>query len=750
MSESRLVRVNSIRSQNLTCLGGCIFSGPTIDEEGNVLDAGSYLVVKAAGSLLGGVQVQPGQWWRVSGCATTREVAVNGYRLTERQVDAEDISLTLPSGEHIVTLMAESEDFRGVGRVKARKLWEAFGERLYDIFDEGDAASLTEVLGEEVARQAVAAWRLHGDARTLQWLAAQGFSSALGRKVTAFFGMDTPERIEEDPYRLLSFCAGWKETDRLAQRHFSVAQDDPRRLKGAIEEALYRLFDDGHTAASLPMLMTRLESVLGVQSGTCLWRALVPDALSEGFGNGSYLIGTEHDVHPVGPYVMELSVAQVLAERLMKDLPPLLAAGRVEAILAEHEGAEGFVLNEQQRLAVQAAVAYPLLLITGGAGVGKTTVLKALYEAYDDVDVQVFQVALAGRAAKRLQEATGRPAATIASFLRNTSVENLAAPAVLVIDEASMVDIITMHRLCELLPAHVRLVMAGDPAQLMPVGPGLVFHALVDQLAVPRVELQVVKRHGGAIADAALSIRAGIWPALPAVDTAPIAFFPCGSGNDASSGAAEMALRLYAEAPGQTQILSARRSGHNGVDGLNLRCQQSCAGDAEHLLVWSNEHGQAADTGFRLGDPVLCTRNLWDCGLQNGSLGRLVEIEKEPSVLRNDEGGETRRTIAWVEWDDGERRPVFESMLDDLALGYAITVHKSQGSQWPRVIVVLTGSRLLDRTLIYTAVTRAQVQVLLMGDECAVRQAVEALPKAHHRRVGLNGLLRQALSGMQA
>lgn len=162
-------------------------------------------------------------------------------------------------------------------------------------------------------------------------------------------------------------------------------------------------------------------------------------------------------------------------------------------------------------------------------------------------------------------------------------------------------------------------------------------------------------------------------------------------------------------------------------------------------MVWSEQHESWAHTGFHLGDPVICTRNRWDLGLQNGSLGKLVQVEDTPRLITNQQGEEVGYAIAWVEWDDGERRPVFEEMLDDLELGYAITTHKAQGSQWPRVIVCITGNRLLDRTLVYTAVTRAQQQVIIVGDVVAARKAVEAVPKAYQRQVALGLLTQQQL-----
>lgn len=743
MTLEQTLRVTAIRSQNPKGFGGCIFSGKAIDDQGRIQDAGAYYVVKATGTALGGVQVQPGQWWNVSGEHSKRFIEVNGYRVSEWQIDASSAVLTRPAGEHIIAFMADSPAFEGVGRVKARKLWETFGSQLYDILDSGDVDALATVLTSASASLVASAWAQQGDSRTLQWLQAKGFDLALGRKVLRFFGPETDAKLEEDPYRLLSFCGTWKQVDALACSTFGVEEADPRRLQGAIEEACYRLFVAGHTLASEAMLMRFLEAVLGAQSGSFRWRALIPAALSQGLTNGSFVV-SPRGVQPLGPLVMEAMVAQSVADRLLPGQDPqLLSHEAVNAIMSDYEAAEGIELNAEQRLAVQTAAANALVLVTGGAGVGKTTVLKALYEVYDRAGVQVIQVALAGRAAKRMQEATGRSASTIASFLRGLRDDDLRGPTVLVVDEASMVDIITMSRICEAVPREVRLVLVGDPSQLMPVGPGLVLHALAGVPGVPLVELKVVKRYGGEIGAAATAIREGIWLDLPADEAAAISFISAGTTYAGSLAAT--VLRLYEQDPENTQILSSRRNGPDGTKNLNAICQARLTSTARPVMVWSDEHDAHVHTGIHLGDPLLCTRNMWDRGLQNGSLGTLVQIEDEPRLLTGDGGEELGSAIAWVEWDDGVRRPIVKEMLDDLELGYAITVHKAQGSQWPRVIVPVTGNRLLDRTLIYTAVTRAQRQVILVGDEQAARQAVEGLPRSQHRQVALGYVLRQLL-----
>lgn len=740
------LRVATLRSQNPKGFGGCIFTGTPIDAQGNVQDARAYFVVNASKVVLGHTCVQVGQWWRITGDMRQNSLVVNGYQLTEWQIAATEASLLLPSGEHIVSMMAESTEFRGVGFVKARKLWEVFGEALYDILDRGDITSLATVLTEESARQVVEAWSLYGDTRTLQWLHSKGFDSTIGRKVVAFFGTDASDKIEADPYRLLSFCATWQQVDSVARQQFNISETDGRRLQGAIEEACYRLFSEGHTVATPDVLLSKLLPILGKPAADIGWRSLVQQSLASGVTNGSYVIGVGGSLHPLGPFVMENVVARAVSDRLGMEGTQLLPSAEVEKLAASYESMESIALNAEQNRAIQMAATQAFSLVTGGAGVGKTTVLKAIYRVYDTAGVHIFQMALAGRAAKRMQEATGRTAFTIAGFLRSTRPEDLAKPCVVVIDEASMVDIITMSRLCELLPSHVRLLMVGDPNQLMPVGPGLVLHELVTVSAIPLVELKVVKRHGGDIAAAALAIRDGVWPDFSDIESAPICFLPCtmraprfGSGDDETLE--NTVLRLYMQDPENSQILSSRRNGIDGTRGLNTLLQTHSTRHAQPLLVWGSDHESQEHTGFHLGDLLLCTKNMWDWGLQNGSLGKLVQIEKLPRLLKNDEGIELGYALAWAMWDDGERRPILETMLDDLELGYAITVHKAQGSQWPRIIVPISGNRLLDRTLVYTAVTRAQRQVILVGDEDAARAAVQGLPRAKQRKVALGSVL---------
>ena len=743
MITGQLVRVTTVRSQNPRGFGGCIFAGKPIDARGEVSAAGELVVVRANASVLGCGVVEPGQWWEVSGESSSRMTEVNGFVFNETQVDAIEAHLAKPSGEHLVAFLADQPSFAGIGYVKARRLWDAFGSELYSLLDSANVDSLATVLTREVAERAVKAWAAVGDSRTLQWLQAEGISVTLGRKVLRFFGASTEEKLREDPYRLLSFCAGWREVDALALRHFGVTVDDPRRLQAGIEEACYRLFAAGHTSALSSTVTDQLKALFGAQTVSFRWRDLANLALSSGLTNGSYVRGL-HGVQPLGAYVMERQVAQAAAARLTSSESPLLDDNSVKALVSDYQRREGLTLNEQQLQAVTLAIRHRLALVTGGAGVGKTTVLKAVYRLMDAAGIQVTQLALAGRAAKRMQEATGRPASTIANFLRSTVTGSLGENCLVVIDEASMVDIISMSRVCEVLGAAPRLLLVGDPAQLMPVGPGLVLHALTRVPGVPTVQLEVVKRYGGAIAHAAAAVRVGIWPELPDEAGAPIAFLPAGTTEVAAT-----VLKLFEQARNTTQILCARRNGPDGSKNLNALCQQALTSHSTPIRVWSSEHDCLVLTGLRLGDSVLCTRNMWDRGLQNGSLGVVSEVVEEPTPCAVDAGVEGP-ILAWIDWDDGVRRPLHEPMLDDVELGYAITVHKAQGSQWRRVVVPVSSTRMLDRTLLYTAMTRAQEQVLLVGDFDAARKATMAEPRATQRQVNLDLLLTEVLKAQKS
>ncbi len=721
------LRVNTVRAPNPFAKGGAVFTGVELDAEGLRRDAAAHYVVLAPSRLLL-TEVQVGQLWRIEGEPRANTIVVNGFKLTEATIKPTAMELLRPSGEHIVKLLADSPEFEGIGMVKARRLWARFGDELYRILDEGERDRLVQVLPESMADKLIAAWQRWGDTFSLQWLQSKGFPVSLGRKLLDVFGQDTAQKIEDDPYRLISFAGSWDKTDTLALQTFGLAADDPRRYAGAIEEVLYWAFDAGHTYVPRADFKRGLSRLLGDPE---------PDPLAQALDDARELgryVERDNRLHAPGPLVMEQAVAEAIAARLAP--APLLAPANLGQIILADQHSAGIALNAGQGDALRLANVNPVAVITGGAGTGKTTVLRGLIRIASAAGLKVYPMALSGRAAKRIREATDTPTQTIAGFLQGFDPDAAPDRGIVIIDEASMVDLLSAYRIIRRLPEGYRLVLVGDPHQLPPVGPGLLLHELAHQDGVPRVELSQIKRYGGVIAEAAAAIQQGRWPDLPADRHAPIAFLPC-----APEAINDTVLGLYNDDRADTQILSpTRNAAHGGVKALNALCCRTVNAGAEELMLWSQEHDQAYGTGLYCGDPVLCTRNDWEQDLQNGSLGTLLSVEPPSSDPSPD------RMVAHIRWDDGRVRELTADFQPHIAQAYAITVHKAQGSQFRRVIIPIHRSRLLDRTLLYTAVTRAEEQVILVGDRHAACAAAQAPRHADRRRVALGALLAERLA----
>lgn len=750
MTIERLIRVLSIRSDNPLGKGGCIFYGVAIDESGTALGDERYVVV-APFNLLATIEVEIGQWWRVSGAASTYTSLRNGYQIRERQIEPLEMRLLLPSGQHIVTLLANGKHFAGIGISKANRLWQRFGEGLQGLLESGQKTMLASVQGvsSDTADQLIEGWKLYGQSSVLHLLGRFEIDHQTAQTVLEYFGNNTADALSEDPYRLLSFSASWKSVDQIALKHFDLALDDPRRTNGAVEEVLYRLFSEGHTAPTKSVVSRRL-AILMNGSSTSLQsptKTFLSCALERSLKHGVYLpLDRDERVQQAGAWAMERKVAEFIADRL-SDVAT--STGSTDDLFRQDPEAFDEILDQQpssiqltveQQKAVQTVATKRVGLISGGAGVGKTTVLKTLYTYFDAIGLPVIQVAIAGRAAQRMREATGRPARTLASLLYSRNQGELDEPFVLVIDEASMVDILTMYRLCHVLPEHANLLMVGDTEQLMPVGPGLVFHDLAQDHRIPHARLTQVMRHGSDIAFVSASIRDGEWPSMGSNDEDAVAFLrPTGRYSPAQlpHQTADQILRLYLKSPESTQILCAHKNGPLGVRALNKLCQDTVGLYQPRLQVWNAEFQMFAETGFRLDDPIVCTKNLKELGLQNGSLGRITRLEDPPTQHSNGDRPGEANVLAWADWDDGERRAITSDLLQHLDLAYALTIHKAQGSEWPIVIVPIVRSRLLDRSLIYTAVTRAQRQVLLLGDELAAKAVVASNTRASRRSTGL-------------
>ena len=745
---SGTVLARSERSRDPMGFGGVIFSGFHVNDKGDKQST-QRIVVRCKARLLPGKDaVQSWEFWHVEGDAEEGFIEVNGVRIPEVRVEAARLHMVRHSGAIIVDILAHSSRFKGIGETKARELWSRFGERIYDILDTGCVEALAEVLTPAVAATVAEAWQLYAEGRFVAFLQNHGFPVSLARKVVEFYGKNAEALLLEDPYRLLAFSGSWAKVDALAQSVYGVALDAKVRLKAAIEEALYMGLNDKSTAADLKSLKERLHRVLHIPKQNDATNELIDKALAQGESNGAYLITPQGLYQAIGPFIMERTVADRLKNLINQPDPePSLilssaAADDIERLIGEFESKNGFALNREQREAVRLCVGNRFAIITGGAGTGKTTVLKCLYHVLKSLGYSAVQMALAGKAAKRMREATGMESHTIAGFLAKASdiIEAHGAHTYYVIDESSMLDLLTAYRIMKRLPDTVRMVMVGDPYQLPPIGPGLVFQKLVGLPKVPQVTLTEVKRQKDTtgIPTFAAEVRKRSWPAG---DMTGVKFIECSDDEIMPT-----VLGLYVQDPERTQVICAVNScSRAGVDTVNAACQAETNGKGRPIRV-RGCNGHLCDIGIRENDRVIFTRNDWERGVMNGDIGTVIAAFDEPEEYFADVD-----PVVGMALVDGVELPVHLSDLDEeepsLTLGYAITCHKGQGSQFPRVIVPIKNalghegnitSRILDLTWFYTAITRAEQEVILVGCRKTAERAVKMGSRWQERVVGLS------------
>lgn len=687
------VRVTNIRRE---AKSNTIFSGVAVQPK----HKGREIYILNAAAHLIPTTIRVGQCWQIEGRGSSHSCIRNGYPVLEHKVQVHRMSLTLPhGGEALVHFLASTADFQGIGDVTARQLWQHFGERLYPTLASADLEALTAVISLTKAESLLDGWRKYENLTFLPWFEQHEIPVKIAEKIIKQHSADAVRQVQKNPYCLLSFGAPFEMIDQLAQQKLGVGKTDSRRLAAAVEEALYKYTKYGHTAADYSDLHPLICRLLGSDKLAC-------GAMRQAHQALGYIITRGGMYQSTGDYVME----QVIARRILRLREQQETWQKLHAsAFSETLDAMPFLLNEQQRQAVQRALINAISIVTGGAGTGKTTVLKAIMNALTHLGYYVHGIALAGRAAMRMQELTGYPCRTIASFVMSPKLSQ-EMDNVVIIDESSMLDLSSMYRIVTSIPDTTHLVLVGDADQLMPIGAGRIFKDLIDSVLLPTTCLKLVNRHNASsgIAQYSQAVRRGIVPdslSMAAVDFHEV------RQQDIN----DMVLRIYLQSPGDTQVVGATyKSEDGGIDALNLYIQSIVNPEGEPLV----------NTTLKQGDPVIFTKNDWGNNVQNGTLGRLTSVQEQGNF------------VGTVLTTSGDIVLITKQQLESLSLAYVISLHKGQGSQFKRVVIVLTGHYMVDRSWLYTAITRAETKVDIVGEET---QLVKAIYSFHlgKRKTGL-------------
>jgi exodeoxyribonuclease V alpha subunit len=643
------------------------------------------------------------------------------------QFEVEQYRTTMPSTVHGIKKYLGSGMIKGIGPVMAERIVGRFGRKTLDII-ENNSERLMEIegIGDKRIVMIKTAWDEQKEIRSvMMFLQSHQVSIGYAIKIFKTYGDRSIEIVTENPYQLATdiFGIGFLTADKIAA-NLGIAKDSSLRIRAGILYVLNELSNDGHLYYPYDGLMEQAckilevtpEKVIEALSHIASEKRIVIEAGAES--------STADDPKTRAVYLARYHVCETGTSYLLRRLintPKAIRQIDSERAVKWVQGELDFTLADKQAQAVAWAAQHKMMVITGGPGTGKTTIIRAVLKIFSQLSVHVLLAAPTGRAAKQMSEATGHPASTIHRMLSynfhsggfQKNEKNPLTCDLLIVDEASMIDAILMYHLLKAVPSDATLILVGDVNQLPAVGPGNVLDDIIASKVIPVVRLKEIFRQAreSSIITNAHRINNGYMPEINAEDKETDFYF---IEQESPERVLEIILELVSHrvptkfgfnSIHDIQVLSPMHKGTVGTSNLNVELQKALNPSKESVT-----YGNAV---YYVNDKVMQIRNNYEKNVFNGDIGRITGINRE-----------TREITIYF---DG--RPVIYDIndLDEVALAYAVSVHKSQGSEYPAIIMpVLTQHYvLLQRNLIYTAVTRGRRLVVLVGTRKALAIGVK-------------------------
>ena len=600
---------------------------------------------------------------------------------------------------------------KGIGPKFAKLIVGHFGTDTIEVI-ETDIERLYEVpgIGKKRVEKIRESWEKQKDIKNVMlFLQGFGVSTAYAAKIYRQYGKESIDKVKENPYRLADdiWGIGFKTADGIA-RKMGYEMNDERRLRSGLIYTLNQLADEGHCYAEEEQLIATARQLLEADE-ECIHTAMTHAIETEDLmldGTGIYL-------PPF--YYAECGTANRLSTLVHTKEVGSIFTARFD--LAKLQRETGIEYDEVQVEAIRQAIASKVMVLTGGPGTGKTTTTKAIIAALQSAGMRILLAAPTGRAAKRMSEATGMEAKTIHRLLEynpqdgyKRNDENPLEGDALIVDECSMIDIILMNNLTKALPTTMRLVLVGDIDQLPSVGAGNVLRDIIDSGVIPVVRLTRIFRQAQSsrIVMSAHAINRGCFPDISNGQHTDFFFMkqeePEKVAETIVSLVRDRLPKAYRQPTANIQVLTPMQRGVVGAANLNMALQQALNHNTAALV--------RGGYTYKEGDRVMQLRNNYDKDVYNGDLGYVRSVDMEERTLTVDFDGQL------VEYEVSE--------LDELTLAYATTIHKSQGSEYPIVVmpVLMTHYVMLQRNLIYTGITRAKKICVLVGQTKALAYAI--------------------------